>query len=105
MEVQEETTDHDTSRMNGVREAGAGEPKAEEGSAAAREEEPAGKGETIKDSADSSAPQQNGMHAESAAWEAGKALEESEADDKEQGSAYCFSKGAYFIGKAVWGKV
>ncbi len=103
--MQEETTDHDTSHMNGVREAGAGEPKAEEESAAAREEEPAGNGEKLKDSADSSAPQQNGMHAESPAWEAGKAPKESEADDNEQGSAYRFSKGAYFIGKAVWGKV
>lgn len=78
--------------------------KTSEQESTAAVDEPAEKEKTPENSANSSLPQQNGMHADSAEV-AGKVSEKSELNGKEESSSYCFSKGAYFIGKAVWGKV
>ena len=84
--------------------SGTGSSKTSEQESTAAVDEPAEKEKTPESSADSSLPQQNGMRAESAEVK-GKVPEKSESNGKEESTSYCFSKGAYFIGKAVWGKV
>ncbi len=50
-------------------------------------------------------PQQNGTVADSGELAAGKMADAPVSGDKEEASSYQFTRGAYFIGKAVWGKV
>ncbi|CAL8470017.1 g9559 [Coccomyxa elongata] len=49
-------------------------------------------------------PQQNGTAADSGELAAGKMADAPVSGDKEEASSYQFTRGAYFIGKAVWGK-
>lgn len=67
---------------------------------------PAESGGALREaSAPGSTPQQNGTGADSGKLAAGKMASAPLVDDKEEDSSYHFTKGAYFIGKAVWGKV
>ena len=74
--------------------------------AAVAEGEPAENGWKVEEaSAPGSTSQLNGTVADSGELAAGEKTDAPVSDDKEEDSSSHFTKGAYFIGKAVWGKV